>query len=126
MEPMSTSSRPWYRLRIRTLLILVILAIVAWSLFSYWSDYSERTARVSRELMSPQVGATCRILFRGDAIGVENSGVRWGEVNGVTNYLHGEFLRMNDQWLVIETTRDDSKFERWIPREQVLYLEIEK
>lgn len=123
---MSSSSRPWYRLRIRTFLILAILAIVAWSLFSYWADYSERTARVSRELMSPEVGATCRILFRGDAIGVENSGVRWGEVNGVANSIEGEFLRMNDQWLVIETTRNESTFEKWIPREQVLYIEIEK
>ncbi|MEQ8209288.1 MAG: hypothetical protein RH917_05600 [Lacipirellulaceae bacterium] len=123
---MSPTSRPWYRLRIRTLLLLVILAIVAWSLFSYWSDYSERTARVSRELMSPEVGALCRVLFRGDAIGLENSGVRWGEVNGVANSVKGEFVRMNEQWLVIETSRDDSTFEKWIPREQVLYVEIER
>jgi len=123
---MSSASRPWYRLRIRTLILLLILAVVAWSVYSYWSDYSQRTARVSRELMTPTAGTSCRVLFRGDALGLESSGIRWGEVNGVANSVGGEFVKMNDQWLVIESQQSEKTLERWIPREQVLFIEIEK
>ncbi|WP_145057864.1 hypothetical protein [Adhaeretor mobilis] len=123
---MSSASRPWYRLRIRTLLLLLVLVVVAWSVYTYWSDYTERHARVSRELMTPTSGTSCRVLFRGDAIGVENSGVRWGEVNGRANYVRGDFVKMNEQWLVIESEQSEKTVERWIPREQVLFIEIEK
>lgn len=121
---MTAVSRPWYRLRIRTILSAGVLAVAAWSLYSFWSDYAERSARRARELMAPTVGANCRVVFRSDALGVERSGARAAEVNGSTNHVSGVFMRMNDRWMVLEgRDRGGVKIRRWIPVEQILVVE---
>ena len=121
---MTAVARPWYRLRIRTILAAGVLAVAAWSLYSFWSDYAERAARRARELMAPTVGANCRVVFRSDALGVERSGARAAQINGSTNHLAGVFVRMNDQWLVLESQEaGGANIRRWIPVEQILVVE---
>ena len=127
---MTAAARPWYRLRIRTILAAGVLAVVAWSLYSFWSDYAERAARRARELMAPTVGANCRVVFRSDALGVERSGARAAQINILDfnnrsrNHLAGVFVRMNDQWLVLESQEaGGANIRRWIPVEQILVVE---
>lgn len=121
---MANPARPWYRPRLRTLLMLSIVGVVLWSLYSFWSDYSERAARRARELMSPAPGAVCKAVLRSDAIGVERSGARAAQVNGTSNYVLGSFVQMNDDWLVLLANDPaGGSVRKWIPREQILVLE---
>lgn len=117
------NSRRWYRPRIRTMLLLLLVAAVAWSSYTYWTDYSQRSRQRLRELMAPAEGASCRVVFRGDAIGLDRSGVQPRSVEGTSNYVSGVFVRMNDQWLVLKQPIEGRATQVWIAREQILYLE---
>lgn len=108
IEPMSTNGKTWFRLRWRTMFLLVIAAIVGWSGYSYWSEYSERAARKARELMAPVVGASCEIeLGEGEAVS-------------------GTFVKLNDEWIVVSQSKAGSKSETWIPREKVQRMRVRR
>ena len=106
------------------MLLLSLVAVAAWSSYTYWTDYSQRSQQRLRELMAPSAGATCRVVFRGDAIGLARSGTQPRVVDQPRNYVSGTFVRMNDQWLVLEqATPGDRARKIWIAREQILYVE---
>jgi len=104
---MPENSKSWFRLRWRTLLLLIVLGAVAWSGYSYWSEYSEQAARKARELMAPAVGANCKIEL------------------GDKNSVSGIFVKLNDEWIVLSEDSTDSKAETWIPRENVQRMRVE-
>ena len=108
---MADAPRRWYRVRLRTLVVWILLVTIGLSAYSYWSDYSERSMRRERELLSPARGAACSVVLR-DAPG------------GVTNRtVEGLFVLMNDQWIVLDGMKDGQP-QQWIPRENVLLLQI--
>ena len=106
-EPMSTNGKTWFRLRWRTMFLLVVAAIVGWSGYSYWSEYSERAARKARELMAPAVGARCEIALE----------------DNVT--VSGTFVKLNDEWVVLSQNVAGSQSETWVPREKVQRMRVE-
>lgn len=101
---MTENGKPWYRPRLRTLLVMLIAALVLWSGYSYWSEYMEQVARKNREMMAPEVGAYCNAMLDGD--------VR----------VEGRFVKLNDQWLVLE--QDENSEEIWLARERVLMMKV--
>ncbi|RIK79772.1 MAG: hypothetical protein DCC67_10075 [Planctomycetota bacterium] len=125
MGGMSDSPRRWYRLRLRTLVLLTLAATVAWSVYSYWSDYQEQAARRERELLSPPRGATCTVVFRRELIGLGQMGPTPATVNGIDNSVRGRFMLMNDDWIVLAGQSDNDSRQHWIPRGNVLVLEVD-
>ena len=114
-----TVSRP-RRLRLRTWLLLFLLVLAAWSVASYWIEYRDQAARRARESMAPAVGAYCKIVFDSAAVGIERSGTRATEIAGAPNYLAGQFVKMNAEWVVIKIGGKDE----WIARDKVLFMEV--
>ena len=100
---MTGSSKSWFRLRLRTLLLLLVAAVVAWSGYSYWSDYRTHAARKAREMMAPPVGAQCTITLSDEAASI------------------GKFVKLNDDWIVL-VTADQQQL--WIPRERILQMRV--
>ena len=119
---MSAGGRPRFRVRLRTLLLLITVAVVAWSISSYWTDYRDRAERRARELLSPQVGAKCTVIFRPEELGTKHALLKPGEVGGVSNSVYGGFVQHNDKWIVLETGEE----QLWIPRERVFLLRVAK
>ena len=111
---MPDSGKTWFRLRWRTLFLLVIAGVVGWSAYSYWSEYSERAARKARVLMAPAVGAHCTVLFR--AVAMKNSSDRPSPEQAV-----GKFVKLNDDWIVLAEAEGP---EVWVSREQVLLIRV--
>lgn len=122
---MNESPRRWYRLRLRTLLLLVLLTTVGWSVYSYWSDYQDEAARRERELLSPPRGAMCTAIFRRELIGVARMAPGPATIDGVNNAVRGRFVLMNDDWIVLADVANGDTRQQWIPRENVLLLEVE-
>lgn len=121
---MGTAGRRWLLgLRFRTLVWLVLLATVALSLYSYWADYTERTARRERELLSPAAGDFCKVVLRGDALGMEQMPAVASQIEGVKNFVEGRFVTMNDQWLKLDGAAAGDP-QQWIPRANVLVIEV--
>lgn len=118
---MSENGKNWFRLRWRTLFLLVIAGAVGWSAYSYWSEYSEHAARKAREMMAPTVGAQCTAIFRKAELGLDSSRLTPMEIQGVTNYVRGKFVQLNDDWIVLATPEEQ---QLWIPREHVLLLRV--
>jgi hypothetical protein len=108
---MADAARRWYRVRLRTLVVWILLVTIGLSVYSYWSDYSERSLRRERELLSPARGAVCTVVLR-DSPGRFSS-----------SSIEGLFVLMNDQWIVLDGLEDE-KPQQWIPRENVLLLEV--
>jgi hypothetical protein len=108
---MADAARRWYRVRLRTLVVWILLVTIGLSVYSYWSDYSERSLRRERELLSPARGAACTVVLR-------NAPGRFS-----SSSLEGHFVLMNDQWIVLDGLEDE-KPQQWIPRENVLLLEV--
>lgn len=123
MPGMSSPSRRWFRFRLRTLFLLTLLLVVGASLYSYWSDYSEQAARREREMLSPVEGELCTVVFRGDAMGLQEMPAKAIEMNGVANYVRGRFVMMNDQWLKLDGVTEGAP-QQWIPRENVLLIQV--
>jgi len=119
---MPENGKTWFRLRWRTLFLLVVLSAVAWSAYSYWSEYSEHATRKAREMMAPSVGAECTAILRKDELGLDSSRLMPMEIQGVTNYVRGKFVQLNDDWIVLATP---SKQQLWLPRQHVLLLRVE-
>ena len=130
---MSENGKPRFRLRLRTLLLLIVVAIVAWSGYSYWSDYRVHAARKAREMMAPAVGAQCIVVFGGDDIGRDggvNHGLLQGLLNhgllnpdtvdGLENAVRGKFVKLNDEWIVLMANDDQGQL--WIPRASVFLM----
>jgi hypothetical protein len=115
--------RRFFRFRIRTLLLLTLLTVIGLSVYSYWSDYRDEALRRSRELLAPAPGTYCNVIFRGDLLGLERMSPKSYESGGVANYLHGKLVMTNDQWIVLALP-DPGQSQRWIPRENVLMIEI--
>jgi hypothetical protein len=112
-----------YRPRLRTLLWLTMLAIVSWTAYSYWSDYAERAAQRERELLSPNEGDLCTVILRGDALGLKEMPAKASQIGGISNYVEGRFVLMNDQWLKLNGVGPDDA-QQWIPRENVLLIQV--
>ncbi len=111
------------RIRLRTWFLLLLGLFGAWSLANYWTESRDAAARRARENMAPSVGSSCTIVLRSDVVGLERAGSQPIEVAGVRNYVSGSFVRMNDQWIVLRADAAPGR-EAWIPREQVLQMEI--
>lgn len=110
---MSTASRSLFRVRYRTIILLMVVAMILWSGFSYWTEYSENAARRARELLAPPIGVMCRI-----DLGAE------GEPDVV-----GQIIEQSERWLVVKPSRDEGGPDAptktvWIPREKVLLIEV--
>lgn len=110
---MSTVSRPFWRIRYRTAILLLALAMVVWSAFSYWSEYSENATRRARDLLSPPLGVGCTITLD----------------TGEYQQLNGRIVEQSDRWIVLQqpaeqNTPNSPKPNVWVPRERVLTIEV--
>lgn len=115
--------RRWFRFRIRTLLLLTLLTVIGLSVYSYWSDYRDEALRRSRELLSPPPGSACTIILRADSLGRSDmSPSAYHTSSGGSNAVYGTLVMSNDQWIVLAAEQD--RPQRWIPRENVLMIEI--
>ena len=121
---MSDPPRRWFRLRIRTLLLLTLLAVIGLSIYSYWSDYMDLATRRERELLSPARGAYCTIVLRRELLGIDRMDASPATISGVANSVGGPFVLMNDQWIVLGGAREGQP-QQWIPREHVLLLRVD-
>ncbi len=68
----------------------------------------------------PPVGAPCKVQFRRDLLGTSRDlpvPPMTDSMNGAETSLSGRFLRMDDEWIVLE--RNDNE-QVWVPREVVL------
>lgn len=115
--------RRWFRIRVRSLLLLILIAVVGMSVYSYWADYRREQLRRARELPYPAVGKACTVVFKGSALGVDSPPPPTAEVNGMSNSLSGEFRAINDQWIVLQRMPPDDSVV-WIPREHVLLIRV--
>jgi len=120
---MSDSPRRWFRIRLRTLLLLVLLTTIGLSIYSYWSDYRDQAQRREREMLSPARGALCTVVLRRELLGVARMAAHPASVDGIDNSLEGRFELMNDQWIVLSGSREGDP-QQWIPREHVLLLKV--
>jgi hypothetical protein len=112
---MSMVRRPFFRVRYRTIILLMVVAMIMWSGFSYWTEYSENTAQRARELLAPPVGVFCRIEL--DAEGQPN--------------VRGVIVDQSERWIVVQPARDPETPDTpappvWIPRGRVLLIEVSK
>jgi hypothetical protein len=123
MLAMSDPSPRRFRVRIRTLLLLTLLAVIGLSIYSYWSDYVDEALRRERELLSPPRGAYCTVVLRRELLGLERMNSSPAKVDGISNHVSGEFVLMNDEWIVLEGA-NPSEPQQWIPREHVLLLRV--
>ncbi|NOZ40006.1 MAG: hypothetical protein GXP24_07255 [Planctomycetes bacterium] len=105
---MSENSKSWFRLRWRTMFLLVIVGPVVWSAYAYWSEYSEQAARKAREMMAPTAGSLCTVLYRKEELGISTN-------------VQGKFVKLNDDWIVL---KEESGGQIWFPREHVLLIRI--
>lgn len=105
--------RPWYRPRVRTILLWVLLAIIASSLYSYWSDAREQAERRERELLSPPRGAMCRIELEPQISGATATPLT----------VSGRFVMLNDRWVVVDGQSEGAP-QQWVPRERVVVLKV--
>lgn len=121
---MSDPPRRWYRVRMRTLLLMTLLAVIGLSLYSYWSDYMDLAARRERELLSPARGDYCTVVLRRELLGIERMDAGPATVNGVANSVSGPFVLMNDQWIVLGGASEGQP-QQWVPREHVLLLKVD-
>lgn len=87
--------------------LLLIAGVVGWSVYSYWSEYSEAAAKRARESMSPSAGANCTVSLLD------------------SKALSGKFVKLNDEWIVLQPNEENSKQEIWIPRESVSHMRVE-
>jgi predicted negative regulator of RcsB-dependent stress response len=99
---MSVNRKSWFRLRLRTILLLLVGVLVAWSGYSYWSDYQTHAARKAREMLAPSVGAVCTVTLDGD------------------KRVSGKFVELNDDWIVLKFA--EGKEQLWIPRDRILLM----
>jgi hypothetical protein len=112
---MSTAPRSLFRIRYRTIIMLMVVALILWSGFSYWTEYSDNAARRARELLAPPVGVFCRVELDAD--------------NQAD--LVGRIVDQSERWLVLEVERNNDTPSRqvqqtWVPRERVLMIEVAK
>lgn len=112
---MSTAPRSFFRVRYRTIILLMFVAIILWSGFSYWTEFSENAARRARDLLAPPVGVFCRIELEA----ADKSVIR------------GEIIEQSERWIVVQPSRNPetpntSTNPVWIPRERVLFIEVSK
>lgn len=101
-------ARPWYRPRLRTLLLYALIAFAATSLYSSWLESAELAAQRAREQLAPSVGSQCLIELR-SAPGVAP--------------VQGRFRSWNDQWVVLDGVTADAP-QQWVPRDQIRRLEV--
>jgi hypothetical protein len=111
---MSPAHRPFFRVRYRTIILLMVVAMILWSGFSYWTEYSENAARRARDLLAPPVGVFCRI-----------------ELNAEKAAISGEIIDQSERWIVVQPSRNPESPNTptspvWIPRERVLLIEVSK
>lgn len=118
---MSENSKSWFRLRWRTLFLLVIAGVVGWSAYSYWSEYSELAARKDRELMAPTAGTQCTVIFRKEELGTSTNQLAPMQIDGVSNHVQGKFVKLNDDWIVLAEAGGK---QLWIPRGHVLLMRV--
>jgi cytoskeletal protein RodZ len=112
---MSTASRSLFRIRYRTIIMLMVVAIILWSGFSYWTEYSDNAARRARELLAPPLGVECSIELAGT------------ELPSVV----GTITDQSERWLVVQPSRSPDTPTAptnaiWIPRERILTIEVIK
>lgn len=107
---MSSSGRLPFRLRYRTIVLLLALVVILWSGFSYWSEYSENAARLARERLAPPVGVPCQIVL------------------GIDDSITGTIVDQSERWIVLapQSSNDKSGSRIWIPRERVLLIRVER
>jgi hypothetical protein len=112
---MSTSPRSLFRVRYRTIILLMVVAMILWSGFSYWTEYSENAARRAREMLAPPVDVPCRIEL--DAANKAD--------------VLGEIIDQSERWIVVQPSRNPDTpntptYPVWIPRERVLLIEVSR
>ena len=107
---MSAFPRPPFRLRYRTLVILMALLVILWSGVSYWMEYTENAAQRARELLAPPLSVTCNVELEGG------------------KSFHGKILEQSERWIVLEPPPNtESKSRRtWIPRERILFIKMDE
>lgn len=112
---MSTVPRPLFRIRYRTIILLMVVAMILWSGFSYWTEYSDNAARRARDLLAPPLGVLCRIELAAD---------------NQADVL-GQIIEQSERWIVVQPssnpkTPNTPTHPIWIPRERVLLIEMLK
>lgn len=124
---MATAGKSPFRLRYRTIVLLLALVVILWSGFSYWSEYSDNAARVARERLAPPLGVRCQIVFSGADLGINNMPPAFGTVNGVENFVLGTIIDQSDRWIVLapESAGEKAAERIWIPRERVLLIRVD-
>lgn len=110
---MSVAPRPFFRIRYRTALLLLAAAMVLWSGFSYWSEYSENAARRAREMLAPPLGVGCTITLD----------------TGEYQQFNGKIVEQSERWIVLQQPPETNapntpRPNVWIPREQVLTIQV--
>lgn len=120
---MSEPNRRWFRIRLRTLLLLILLAVIGMSVYSYWTDYRREQQRRARQLPFPAIGEPCTVVFTGHALGVDLIPFEWAEVDGTARSLSARFRAVSDHWVVLQASPPDDALV-WIPRENVLFLRV--
>jgi hypothetical protein len=125
MAAMSDSPRRWFRIRLRTLLLLVLLATIGLSVYSYWSDYIDEALRREREMLSPPRGALCTIVLRRELLGPERTAAEPLIDGDVSSSFSGPFVLMNDEWIVLGGATETEP-QHWIPRRHVLLLKVQQ
>ena len=77
----------------------------------------------ARQAGDPPIGADCRLQFRPSDLGVATSlpvPPTVGAINGADVNVSGKLLRIDQDWVVLDTGR--SKL--WVPRRNVLLLQF--
>jgi len=119
---MPENSKAWFRLRWRSMLLLVIAGTVGWSAYSYWSEYREQAARKAREIMAPTAGSQCTVLYRKEALGAIINRLTPVQIEGAFNDVQGKFVKLNDDWIVLIAANGQ---QLWVPRDHVLLMRVE-
>lgn len=74
---------------------------------------------------TPRVGADCTVQFRRDVLGAATDlpvPPLTGSINGAEVAVSGRFLRMDDDWIVLEHVEGH---QLWVPRAVVLLLRVQ-
>ena len=74
--------------------------------------------------VSPPAGSQVKIHFNRSALGLAGNAtpIDADVLNGSELSVRGEFVALNDAWVVLKAQAGD---ERWIPREAILQIKVE-
>ena len=104
----------------------ILLPIALLSLMSVAGCSNEKSDGMTSSELSNWIGKNVRIQFRRDALGAAASlpiSPTTGEINGASTTIVGQLLKINAQSIVVgDHQRSESP--KWIPREVILFVEL--